>query len=340
MSEAISIAIDVMGGDFAPGEIVKGAVEAIKEAGVEIVLVGDKNAMNAELAKYRTADLPLRQVEATEFIKDGEDPAFAVMRKPNCSVAVAARLVKSGEADAMVSAGSTGACMVAAFTQVGTLPGIERPMAAGPFLGLAPKTVTLDLGANVGCQPYQLVEFAAAGTVYARTFMDIKNPTVGLLNVGSEEGKGNPQVKEAFGLLKASGLNFVGNVEGHDIPAGKVNVVVCDGFVGNILVKFCESMGYAVSRWLGNELKGKLEQAEMEALTKKLYGLLSPAQATGGGPLWGVDGVVAVAHGSSKASQIVGTIKQAKIAVESDFIGHLKKALQSTREKTGQEKTQ
>jgi phosphate acyltransferase len=335
MAKRIRVAVDVMGGDFAPGEIVKGSIDAIKEVGVDIILVGSKEAMETELAKYQTAGLPIKRVEATEFIKDGEDPAFAVMRKPNCSVAVAARLVKQGEADAAVSAGSTGACMVAAFTQVGVLPGVERPMAGGAFLSLAPRTVVLDLGANVGCQPYQLVDFATAGTVYVKTFMGIENPTVGLLNVGSEEGKGNPQAKEAFGLLKASGLNFVGNVEGHDIPAGKVNVVVCDGFVGNILVKFCESLGKTVSAWLDNELKGKMNEADLKAATSKLYGLMSPGAAMGGGPLWGVDGVVSVAHGSAKAKQIVGTIERTKVAVEGNFIGQLKKELQKNLERRG-----
>jgi glycerol-3-phosphate acyltransferase PlsX len=340
MGKALKIAVDIMGGDYAPDEIVKGALQAARDLGVEIILVGPKQALEASVPVFESAGLPVQQVEATEIIKDGEEPAFAVMRKPNSSVAMAAKLVKSGDADAMVSAGSTGAVMVAALQHVGALPGIERPMVGGPFLGLAPKTVTLDLGANVGCQPYHLVDFAVAGTVYARTFMGIDNPTVGLLNVGAEEGKGNAQAKEAFGLLKNSGLNFIGNVEGHDIPAGKVNVVVCDGFVGNILVKFCESLGRGVSNWLGNELKDSLNKAELDKLTSKLYGLMSPGVAMGGGPMWGVDGVVGIAHGSSKAHQIAGTINQVKIAVESGFVEQLKIELKKVQDKLPSGKSQ
>jgi len=334
MGKVMKIAVDIMGGDYAPDEIVKGAVQAARDLGIEIILVGTKPALETSAAKFSTANLPIHQVEATEIIKDGEEPAFAVMRKPNSSVAMAARLVKSGEADAMISAGSTGASMVAGLQYVGTLPGIERPMAGGAFLGLAPKTVMLDLGANVGCQPYHLVEFAVAGTVFAKTFLGVDNPTVGLLNVGSEEGKGNDQAKEAFTLLKNSGLNFIGNVEGTDIPSGKANVIVCDGFVGNILVKLCESLGRAISNWLNSELKDSLNKADLDKLTSKLYSLLSPGVAMGGGPMWGVDGVVAIAHGSSRAPQIVGTIKQAKIAVESGFVNQLKMELKKVQDRT------
>ena len=340
MGKKLKIAVDIMGGDYAPDEIVKGALQAARESDVDIVLVGTKPVLETSVKTFSNAGIPVQEVEATEMIKDGEEPAFAVMRKPNSSVALAARLVKSGDADAMVSAGSTGACMVAALTQIGALPGIERPMVGGAFLGLAPKTITLDLGANVGCQPYHLVDFAVAGTVYARTFMDIDNPTVGLLNVGAEEGKGNPQAKEAFGLLKNSGLNFIGNVEGNDIPAGKANVIVCDGFVGNILVKFCESLGKGVSIWLANELKGSMGKTDLDRVTSRLYGLMSPGVAMGGGPMWGVDGVVGIAHGSSRAHQIAGTIKQVKIAVENGFVDQLKTELKKVQDKRAQGKSE
>jgi len=335
----LKIAVDAMGGDYAPEETVKGAVQAAREFGVEIALVGNREAVEAELAKLDTGGLPVSIVEATEFIKDGEEPAFAVLRKPNSSVALAASLVKRGEADAMLSAGSTGAVMVSASQYVGTLPGIERPMVGGPFLQMAPKTVVLDLGANVGCQPYHMVDFAVAGTVYSQTFLGVENPTVGLLNVGAEEGKGTDFAKEAYSLLKKSGLNFVGNVEGMDIVRRKADVIVCDGFVGNILVKFCESLGMAVSRWLTKELQEKLDAADLEKITKQLHYMMSPAVAMGGGPLWGVDGVVAVAHGASRAQQIAGTVKQAILAVESGFVDTLRtemaKAQAKISEKSG-----
>jgi glycerol-3-phosphate acyltransferase PlsX len=333
MEKRIKIAVDAMGGDYAPEEIVKGAVEAARSLGMEISLVGEKDAVEAELAKTNTADLPVTIVEATEVIKDGEDPAFAVMRKPKSSVALAAGLVKSGDVDAMVSAGSTGAVMVSALQYVGALPGIERPMVGGAFLQLAPKTVVLDLGANVGCQPYHLVDFAVAGTVYARTFLGIENPSVGLLNVGAEEGKGNELAKEAYPLLKKSGLNFIGNVEGMDIPFSRAHVVVCDGFVGNILVKFCEGLGRVVGDWLKKKLKDKVTEAEIEEASNNLYRMLSPGEAVGGGPLWGVNGVVAVAHGRSHAPQITGAINQAKIAVESGFVQQLAAELEKVKDR-------
>ncbi len=338
MGKPIRIAVDAMGGDYAPGEIVNGAVQAARELGVEIILVGVRADIDAELAKQDTTNLPLRLVEASEIIRDGEEPAYAVMRKPNSSVARATRLVKEGEADAVVSAGSTGALMVAALQYLGTLPGVERPMAGGAFLQLSPHTVVIDLGANVGCQPYHLVDFAVAGSVFARTFLGIDNPTVGLLNVGAEEGKGNELAKEAYSLLKESGLNFIGNVEGHDIPIGKANVIVCDGFVGNILLKFCESLGRVIRQWLAKELKDSLTPADTQRVTDRLYQLLSPGVAMGGGPLWGVNGVAAIAHGASRAPQIVGTISQAKLAVETGFVAKLRTELEKAQAKISREK--
>ncbi len=328
--QMVRIAVDAVGGDYAPEEVVKGAVQAARELEVEIILAGPDTEVRREFDKLDTAGLPIRLVDASEVIKDGEQPVMAVMRKPNSSVAIATKLVQSGEADAMVSAGSTGACMVCAMQYLGTLPGIDRPMAGGPFLQLSPKTSVFDMGVNVYCQPDQLVNFAVAGCVFARAFLGIENPTVGLLNVGSEEGKGNQLAKEAYPLLQKSGLNFIGNVEGMDIPKGKVNVIVCDGFVGNILLKFCEGLGETVSDWLTQELKGSLPEAELEKVTTKLWGLMSPGAVLGGAPLWGVDGVVMVCHGNSRAHQIAYTIKEAKACVETGFIdllrGELEKA--------------
>lgn len=328
--QMVRIAVDAVGGDYAPEEVVKGAIQAARELEVEIILVGPETEVRREFDKLDTAGLPIRLVDASEVIKDGEQPVIAVMRKPNSSVAIATKLVQSGEADAMVSAGSTGACMVCAMQYLGTLPGIDRPMAGGPFLQLSPKTSVFDMGVNVYCQPDQLVNFAVAGCVFARAFLGIENPTVGLLNVGSEEGKGNQLAKEAYPLLQKSGLNFIGNVEGTDIPKGKANVIVCDGFVGNILLKFCEGLGETVSDWLTQELKGSLPEAELEKVTTRLWGLMSPGAVLGGAPLWGVDGVVMVCHGNSRAHQIAYTIKEAKACVETGFIdllrGELEKA--------------
>ena len=320
----VRIAVDAMGGDHAPAETVKGAIQAARELGVEIILVGPQAEMDREFRKHDTVGLPVRIVNASEFIVDGEHPVLAVMRKPDSSVAVATKLVKSGDADAMVSAGSTGACMVCAMQYLGMLPGIDRPMAGGPFLQLSPETSVFDMGANVYCQPEQVVNFAVAGCVFTKSFLGIENPTVGLLNVGSEAGKGNQLAKEAYPLLEKSGLNFIGNVEGMDIPKGKANVIVCDGFVGNILLKFCEGLGESVRDWLLEELSGSLEQEKLEAATDKLWKLMSPGAVLGGGPLWGVDGLVMVCHGASLASQIAYTIKEAKSCAEAGFIDLLR----------------
>jgi len=325
--QQLRIAVDAMGGDYAPGEIVRGAVQAAKDLGVEIILVGPKAEVESELNRTDVTNLPVRLVEASEVIKDGEDPIMAALRKTNSSVAVATRLVKEGEADAVVSAGSTGATAVCAMRYLGTIPGIERPMAGGAFLRLAPDTVVLDLGANVGCQPNHLVSFAAAGSIYAKIFHGIDNPTVGLLNVGAEKGKGNEVVKEAYSLLKNSGLNFIGNVEGMDIPKGKANVIVCDGFIGNIILKLCEGLSEAVCYWLSQELKDKLSPEDLKNITSELYKLISSSMERGG-LLWGIDGVVGIAHGSSQAQQIIGTIQCAKDAVKSGFVDQLRSELE------------
>ena len=325
---SLTIAVDAAGGDFAPEEIVRGAIQAANELGISIIFTGNAELVEKEVNKYDISNLRISIADAPDVIRDGEEPAYAVLKRPNNSVAIAARLVKEGRADAMVSAGNTGASMVSALQYLGTLPGIERPVACGAFLGLAPNTIVLDLGANVGIKPFQLVNFAVAGSVYAKVFNNIENPAIGLLNIGAEEGKGNDQTKEAYKLLKRSGLNFVGNLEGMDIVFGKADVIVCDGFVGNILVKYSEGLGYALSRWLTKELKGITPMEAVEKMSQRLYRLLSPAVALGGGPLVGVDGVVSVAHGNSKSTQIVSTIRNTIMAIESGFVAKLKAELE------------
>jgi glycerol-3-phosphate acyltransferase PlsX len=330
------IAVDAMGGDHAPAEIVEGVVRAAEEIGVKIILVGTKATIEAELAKYDTGKT-IRIVDAPDIIKDGEEPAFAVMRKRNNSIAVATRLVKDGEADAVVSAGSTGACMVCALQYLGTLPGIERPIAGGAVLGLAPNTVLMDLGANVGVKPYQLLNFGIAGSIYAKIFHGIDNPVVGILNVGAEEGKGNEQVKQAYPLFKNSGLNFLGNVEGMDIVTGKVNVIVCDGFVGNILIKYNEGLVRVLNRFIEKEMKGTVPDDALQGLTEKLFRMLSSAVAVGGGPLVGVNGIFSVAHGNSHVPQIIGTIKNTRTALESGFVEKLREGLEKAQATTPSE---
>lgn len=325
------IAVDAMGGDFAPGEIVKGAVTACTEHDVQITLVGPTHQIETELQRY-TIDRELIDVVHTdEFLVEGEHPAFALRQKRNASVILATKLVRDGNADAAVSAGPTGGVVAAALYVLGTIEGMSRPVLGGAFLGFAPNTIVMDLGGNVDCRPDQLLDFAVVGTVYAREILNIANPTVGLLSVGAEEGKGNEIVNETFPFFKESTLNFIGNVEGNDIPAGKANVIICDGFVGNILVKYTEAMGETFANWLRTKINGKFPQTDIEQMAHELAIATNPAEAHGGGPLWAINGAVCVTHGRSKEAEIARTIGQAKMVVERDLVGILKKELLAAR---------
>jgi glycerol-3-phosphate acyltransferase PlsX len=329
----IKIAVDAMGGDYAPGEVVQGAVTAAKESGIGIYLVGPQDKIKAELAKYDTAGLPIEIVHTDEYLLEGEQPAYALRTKRNASIAVGTRLVKEGRAQAVFSAGPTGGVIAAALMILGMVEGVSKPVLGGPIIGFAPKTVIMDVGANVDIRPDQLLDFAIVGTVYARTLLGVPNPTVGILSIGAEEGKGNDLVKNAFPLFKKSGLNFVGNVEGHDIPIGKVNVIVCDGFVGNVLLKFSEGLGHVEAHWLQNKLKGKLPENEVQEICAGLLGITNAADTAGGGPIWAVNGLVIKAHGRSKAAAIAGGLVGAKNLVEKDIVGDLKREMLSIRAK-------
>jgi glycerol-3-phosphate acyltransferase PlsX len=325
------IAVDGMGGDYAPGDVVKGAVIGSRDYGVKVLLVGPRDIMERELAGQDLAGADIEIVHASEFLVEGEPPAYALRQKKDASVAVATRMVKEGKADAMLSAGPTGGVVASALYFLGTLEGMSRPVVGGPFLGFAPDTIVMDLGGNVDCQPYQFLDFAIVGTVYARKMMNIENPTVALLSVGAEEGKGNELVKESYPLLKQSGVNFIGNVEGYDLPTGKANVVICDGFVGNVLAKFTESLGKKISDWLAEKIGDRVSPEDIESIKSELSIYTNAADFRGGGPLWAVDGVVCVSHGRSRYAEIARTIEQARLAVERDLVGTLKTELAAAR---------
>ena len=329
----MKIAIDAMGGDYAPEEVVKGAVMAAKQYGVDIILVGPQDKIEAELAKHDKGRARIEIVPTDEYLLEGEHPAYALRQKRNASILVATKLVKQGKADAVVGAGPTGGVVASALQVLGTIEGITRPVAGGPFLGFAPKTIMMDLGGNVDCRPDQLLDFAIVGTVYAKKFMSIENPTVALLSVGAEEGKGNEVVRESYALFQKSGLNFIGNVEGYDIPTGKTNVIICDGFVGNIIVKYTESLGTVIFRWLEDKLKGKLPPAEVKGLVDALRFATISTDVRGGGPLLAVNGIACIAHGRSKYTEIASVIEQAKIAVELDLVGALKAEVATIRQR-------
>lgn len=323
----VRIAVDAMGGDYAPTEVVKGAVQAARSQEVEVILVGPEERLRTELATHGAANLPLHIHHTDQFIADGEHPAAALREKPQASVAVAARLVREGQAQAAVSMGHTGAAMIAAHWILGPMEGIERPVGGGIPFALAPQTVVLDLGPNVDCKPRQFVQFAALGIAYARCLLGLDKPTVALLANGSEEGKGNRQSQKAYQLLKKSGLNFIGNVEGWDLLSGRANVIVCDGFVGNILLKFGEGLSMALARWLRERLASLLPMPEIQRLIHELQDLLEIEKRIGGGPLLGVKGVMVVGHGRSRAPGVEKAISQAKQAVESHLIETIEEEL-------------
>ena len=320
------VAVDAMGGDFAPAEIVKGALLGARLHDVQVILVGDAPVLQSELERLGVPPDSIPLVPSNGSISEGDHPARALRKNPLASVAVATGLVKTGKADAMVSMGSTGGAMASAALGLGLFPGVERPCVGGPFISLAPHTAILDVGSNIDCRPQQLMSFAVMGCVFARKFLGISNPTVGLLSVGSEEGKGNRLVREAFPIFKESGLNFVGNVEGSDILADKTNVVVCDGFVGNILLKFAESLGGSAAVFLHEKLRGKLPDEDLRRLSESFYDLTNRSRKTSG-PLFGVNGNVIVGHGASKSREVAGAIETAKRCIGWDLANSIKQEL-------------
>ncbi len=325
------IAVDAMGGDYAPEDVVRGSVAGAREYDAGIILVGPEEKIKFELAKYDTSGLDITILHTDEYLVEGEAPAYALRTKRNASIALTVKLVKEGKAAAAISNGPTGGVVTSALMILGTLEGISRPIAGGEFCGFAPDTVVLDIGGNLDCRPDQLLDFAILGTVYARKLMNIAEPTVALLNVGTEEGKGNTVVKEAYALLKQSGLNFIGNIEGHDIPAGKANVIICDGFTGNIVAKFCEGLGGAIADWLNEELESDLPEARIKEIRQKFLARMIKADNSGGGPFWAVNGLVLKCHGRARHPEIALTIGNAKKFVELDFVNALKTELAAVR---------
>ena len=303
----IRVAVDTMGGDFGPPETVKGALQGLDTHNIELLLVGDQNLLESELAHYDIKNKPVKVVASVGKIGDDEHPIEGLRRKPKSSILVATKLLKSGDADLLVSMGSTGASMASSVFILGLMDGLERPCIGGPFLGVAPRTVLVDMGSNIDCRPPLMLSFAALGSVFSQKFLGIDNPRVGLLSVGSEAAKGNRQVHESYQLLQESHLNFIGNVEGMDFFTGRVDVIVCDGFVGNILMKFTEGLGTALSHYVEQRLADHLPAAELAKVSSDLWETTNMPR-TMGGPLFGVNGMVILGHGSCRASGIAGAI--------------------------------
>jgi glycerol-3-phosphate acyltransferase PlsX len=315
------IAVDAMGSDRAPTVEVEGAVGALLERpDLTVVLVGDRAAVEAELARHPQAPRDrIEVVHAPDVIDPGEAPATAVRRKPHSSIAVGTKLVKSRHADAFFSAGNTGAVMAAAVVMLRPLRGVDRPAVGSPVPSATGTFFLIDMGANVDTRPQHLLQFAHLGTIYAQDLMGVEDPRVGLLNIGIEPGKGNEQTVETFELLSRSPtLNFVGNVEGREVIRGACDVLVCDGFVGNVLLKFYES----IAGFMAEELRRETESQGVRLDLKRLYSRLDYS-TTGGAPLLGVNGVVVIAHGGSSPQAIRNGIGVAARSLERRMVEHI-----------------
>lgn len=315
MSEITNIALDAMGGDNAPSEIIKGAMEAIKmESAMKVFLVGKEEIIAKELSNYQYNKKQVEIVPASEVIETAEPPVNAIRKKKDSSIVIGMKMVKEGKADAFVSAGSTGAVLVGGQVIVGRIKGVERP----PLAPLIPTekgvTLLIDCGANVDARPSHLVQFAKMGSIYMEHVVGVKNPKVGIVNIGAEEEKGNALVKETFPLLKEeTELNFIGSVEAREIPHGQADVVVCEAFAGNIILKLYEGVG--------SVLVDKIKEGMMSTLRSKIGALLAKpalkatlkkfdASEYGGAPLLGLNGLVVKTHGSSKAKEVRNTLLQ------------------------------
>ena len=326
----MKIAIDAMGGDYAPEQIVFGSVRAAKKYGCEIVLVGDEQNIRKVLEEEQGwQDLKISVHHASEVIEMGEHPGAAIRRKKDASVVVATRLVKDGVCDAVLSAGSTGAAAASALLVLGRIKGIDRPTIATPMPTPRGVTLLLDSGANVDSKPRHLVQSALMGSIYSQYIFDMEKPRVGLLNIGEEETKGNEQALATYPLLQQmTTINFIGNVEGRDIPKGNVDVVICDGFVGNVVLKFAEGLAKTLMKLIKETIKDGGFLAKLGALLvmpalKKLGKRLDVTEY-GGAPLLGVDGCCIICHGSSNAKSICSAIGVANEYVNNNVLDHIR----------------
>ncbi|MDH7473073.1 MAG: phosphate acyltransferase PlsX [Anaerolineae bacterium] len=351
----MKIVLDAMGGDHAPGVVIDGAVMAAREfPGIEIILVGREEVIKRELARYDTAGLLLSITHASEIV-EMEEHTDAVKIKRDSSMRVGMRLVKDGQADAFVSAGNSGGVMAAALFELGRIRGIKRPALATVYPAAPIPVLLLDMGANTDPKPEYLVQFALMGTVYVERMWGLSNPRVGIVSNGEEADKGNILVRDAYPLLQASGLNFIGNVEGKDVTKGLADVVVTDGFTGNVMVKLSEGLVSFLVKYLKAELTaGPLNKVGLLLMVPGALAmlpgllLLTPTVRRitkrmdyaeyGGAPLLGVDGVVIIGHGRSNARAIKNAVRVAKEAVETGMVSAIKDGLQqwSANEEKGE----
>ncbi len=328
MTETMTIAVDCTGGDFGEAPNVAGAVQAARDFGIDIALVGKPDAINAELAKHDTTGLTLHTVEAQDEVGMDEHPSLAVRRKPQSSINVTMKMVKTGEAAGMISAGNSGATMVSALFNLGRIPGIERPAIGAIMPTLTTPMLLIDAGANTEVTPEYLVQFAQMGSIYMVQVRGVARPRIGLLSSGEEETKGTKIVQEAHALLKATpGINFIGNIEGKEMPKGACDVCVTDGFTGNVALKTAEGvasfMGALIRRELTKGLHRKMAAALLRPAFRAARDELDPARE-GGALLFGVDGVAVIAHGNSDARAIRNAIRVAKECVDGNAVASIR----------------
>lgn len=322
----MKIALDAMGGDRAPAAIVEGAVLAAKEYDVALILVGDRDAVSSELAKHNTEGCSISITHASQVVDMHDTPSMVIRKKRDSSIWVATKLVKDKEAVAVISAGNTGAAMAASFFVLGPIKGVERPAIATLLPTISGTTIMIDVGANVDCKAEHLFQFAIMGDIYAKYIYKKTSPRIGLLSIGEEATKGNEVTKEAFGYLKEADINFIGNVEGRDVYQGNADVIVCDGFIGNVALKISEGLADAI----GKMLKKEIANTRFGRLG---YMFLKPAfinfrkrvdySEYGGAPLLGVNGISIISHGRSSPKAIKNAIKVAKEFHESRVIEHI-----------------
>jgi len=330
------IAVDAMGGDFAPREIVAGAVRAAREFNhIEtLYLVGDQKQVEGELAKHGNTPASIKIVHASEVVGMDESPATAVRRKKDSSIARSVDLVKNKEADGVFSAGSTGAAVASCQLKLRTLEGVIRPAIATVFPSPTKPFILIDAGATPDCTPEILRQFAIMGNVYSREILGVASPRIGLMSIGEEDAKGNETTKETFGLLEKTNINFAGNIEGHDLFEGEIDVVVCDGFVGNVILKTSESVGHAMSTWIKQEFTQNpiriLGALLLRGALKAFKAKIDP-DTYGGAPLLGVNGACSIGHGASSAKAAFNGIRSAAEAVKHNIndliVAEIKKTL-------------
>jgi len=336
----MKIAVDAMGGDHGPAVVVEGAVAAVREFGVSAILVGDRAAVDVEIRRLGAESLGLEIRHASEVVGMAESPSLALRRKRDSSLRVAAELVRDGKAAAFISAGNTGAALAISMFVIGVLRGIDRPAIAAVLPSLRGFSVLIDAGANVAPKPWHLFQFAIMGHVYARDILGLERPRVGLLSVGEEEGKGNDLTRESYDLLKESRLNFIGNIEGRDIYNGNCDVIVTDGFTGNVALKISESLAEMVGAMIKEELTRDLRSKVGAKLAVPAFARFRKRvdyTEMGGAPLLGIDGAAIICHGASPVKAIKNAVRVAAEWAKAGLNEHIKAALEAEIARGGRE---